>query len=86
MKKKKIGKMVTILILLLISSVYIIPIVMMVFGSFKTQGEALQMNLSLPEQLQFENYKHVIETGGILRGYANSLIITVTAVAVIIIF
>ncbi|WP_242858595.1 carbohydrate ABC transporter permease [Robinsoniella peoriensis] len=86
MRKKKIGKMVTILILLLISSVYIIPIVMMVFGSFKTQGEALQMNLSLPKQLQFENYKHVIETGGILRGYANSLIITVTAVAVIIIF
>lgn len=86
MKKKKMGKMVTILILLFISSVYIIPIVMMVFGSFKTQGEALQMNLSLPKQLQFENYKHVIETGGILRGYINSLIITVTAVAVIIVF
>lgn len=86
MKKKNIEKTLTILTLLVISSIYIIPIVMMVFGSFKTQGEALQMNLKLPEQLQFENYKHVIETGGILRGYTNSLIITILSVAIIIIF
>ena len=86
MEKKKIKKILVICILLLISSVYIIPILMMIFGSFKTQGEALQMNLKLPEQLQFENYLHVIETGGILRGYRNSLIITVIAVAMIIVF
>ncbi len=86
MTKKKVKKLMIIFVLLLISSVYIIPIIMMVFGSFKTQGEALQMNLKLPEHLQFSNYLHVIETGGILRGYSNSLIITVVAVAVIIIF
>lgn len=86
MIKKKNKKIITVIILLLISLVYIIPIVMMVFGSFKTQGEALQMNLKLPESLQWENYLHVLETGGILRGYKNSLIITVVAVAIIIIF
>lgn len=85
MNKKKVGKVVTILILLAISALYIIPILMMVLGSFKTQGEALRMDLSLPSHFRFDNYQHVIETGGILRGYTNSLIITVAAVAVIII-
>lgn len=86
MGRKKIRKLLTIIILLAISCLYIIPILMMILGSFKTQGEALRMDLSLPEHLQFENYQHVIETGGILRGYTNSLIITVAAVAIIIIF
>ena len=84
--RKKIGTIITVLILLMISIVYIVPILMMVLGSFKTQGEALRMDLTLPAQLQFENYQHVIETGGILRGYTNNLIITVSAVAIIIIF
>ena len=84
--RKKIGTIITVLILLMISIVYIVPILMMVLGSFKTQGEALRMDLTLPTQLQFENYQHVIETGGILRGYTNNLIITVSAVAIIIIF
>ena len=85
MTSKKKTKIITIVILLLVSLVYLIPVVMMLFGSFKTQGEALQMNLKLPETLQWENYVHVIKTGGILRGYTNSLIITVIAVAIIII-
>ena len=84
--RKKIGTIITVLILLMISIVYIVPILMMVLGSFKTQGEALRMDLTLPAQIQFENYQHVIETGGILRGYTNNLIITVSAVAIIIIF
>ncbi len=86
MNRKRVGKIFTIIILLAISCIYIIPILMMVLGSFKTQGEALHMDLGLPEHLQFGNYQHVIETGGILRGYTNSLIITVAAVAIIIIF
>ncbi len=86
MTKKKIGKVLTVLVLIAISSVYIIPIVMMVLGSFKTQGEALRMDLSLPKHFQFSNYVHVIKTGGILRGYANSILITVCSVALILIF
>ncbi|HIT90937.1 MAG TPA: carbohydrate ABC transporter permease [Candidatus Merdenecus merdavium] len=85
MTKKK-NKFWIVLIVLLISSVYIIPILMMVFGSFKTQGEALQMNLRLPKSFQWQNYRHVIETGGILRGYRNSFIITVFSVIMVIIF
>ena len=48
--RKRIGTILTVLILLVISSVYIVPILMMVLGSFKTQGEALHMDLTLPAQ------------------------------------
>lgn len=43
------------------------------------------MDLSLPEKFMLDNYRHVIETGNILRGYKNSLIITVAAVALVIV-
>lgn len=86
MGKKLVKKILLIAVLLLVASVYIIPVVMMVFGSFKTQGEAMNMDLRLPSQLMFENYSHAIETGGILRGYTNSLIITVISVLLILVF
>ena len=85
-KSKHRNKIISCLLCLLISPVFLIPIIMMVLGSFKTQGEALHMDLSLPEHFMIENYQHVLETGNILRGYKNSLIITVIAVTIIIVF
>lgn len=85
MNKKRIKKILLFVLVLIISSVFLVPILMMVFGSFKTQGEVLHMDLSLPKSFQFENYTHVFKTGGIIRGYINSLIITVSSVVLIII-
>lgn len=73
-------KKVIFLILLLISLFYIIPVAMMILGSFKTQEEVLPLSLSLPKSLEFDNYIHVFKTGEILRGYKNSTIITVSSV------
>ena len=86
MKSKRREKVISFVLCLLVAPVFLIPILMMVLGSFKTQGEALHMDLSLPKQFMIENYRHVLETGNILRGYKNSLIITVVSVAFIIIF
>lgn len=77
-------KIVPFLICLVISPIFLIPLIMMLLGSFKTQGEALHMDLSLPSRIQFGNYLHVIQTGEILRGYKNSLIVTVCSVAIVI--
>lgn len=71
---------------LLVSTVFFIPILMMLLGSFKNQNEVLHLDLSLPAKLEVMNYVHVIKTGSILRGYANSLIITVCAVVCILVF
>ncbi len=85
-RSKHRSKILSFVLCVLIAPVFLIPIVMMILGSFKTQGEALHMDLSLPEHFIIENYQHVLETGNILRGYKNSLIITIIAVALVIIF
>ena len=79
--KKLISQCILFAIMVVVALIFIIPIVMMILGSFKSQGEALMFNLALPSTWHFENYAHVIETGNILRGYANSIIITVFSVA-----
>jgi raffinose/stachyose/melibiose transport system permease protein len=58
----------------------LLPLVLIVVNSFKTQSEADLMNLKLPTQLHFENYQTVIEKGKLLRAFRNSLIIAVGAV------
>lgn len=44
------------------------------------------MDLSFPKQFMIENYLHVMKTGNILKGYKNSLIITMITVLLIILF
>ncbi|QUI21993.1 carbohydrate ABC transporter permease [Vallitalea pronyensis] len=82
MNKKLVNKIVLIVILALVSLVYIIPILLMVLGSFKTQGEALLFDLSLPKEWLISNYAYVFKTGNILRGYINSIITTGGAVII----
>lgn len=82
MNKKTISKIIITIVLVVISMIYILPILLMVLGSFKSQGEAILFDLSLPKKWLFSNYSYVFETGNILRGYMNSLITTVGSVAI----
>lgn len=86
MKRRKIDRWIRFLIALIVSLAFFIPILMMLLGSFKSQGEVLALDLSLPKEFRFENYRHVLKTGGILRGYLNSFIITSGAVVLILLF
>jgi len=71
------GRRISLLLpLLVISSLYIVPLMMMLLGSFKSQSEAILFNLHLPEVWNWSNYEEVINRGKILNGYKNSLIIT----------
>ena len=63
-------------LLLLASLLIIFPILIMIFGSFKTSAEVLSFSLALPEKWMFSNYARVFEEGGIPRAFMNSLIIT----------
>lgn len=65
---------------------YLIPVIMMVFGSLKEASAALAFDLSFPETLEWSNYSYVFEKGNILNGYKNSLIITVSSTLFTIIF
>lgn len=63
-------------LLLLASLLIIFPILIMIFGSFKTSAEVLSFSLALPEKWMFSNYARVFEEGGIPRAFMNSLMIT----------
>lgn len=56
----------------MLTVVIIVPFLIILLNSFKSQGEAYQMDLTLPSQLLFENYQIVIERGHLIRGFINS--------------
>lgn len=58
------------------SLIIIIPLLMLFFGSFKTSAEAAQFNIKPPTEWHFENYLIVLKSGGIIRSFFNSILIT----------
>jgi len=62
--------------LLLASLLILLPLVILVLGSFKTSAEVLSFSLSLPDKWQFSNYVRVFEEGGLSRAFLNSIWIT----------
>ena len=85
-RKTKIINWMIFLLLALFALIYLVPVIMMVLGSFKTQAEASAFDLSLPSEFHPENYLHVLEKGKILNGYKNSLLVTVPATLFSILF
>lgn len=68
-----------------LSLIVIVPFLIVVFNAFKTQPEAINMALSLPGEWHFENFAKVWEDGNILQAMKNSLILSVSSVAVTVI-
>lgn len=60
---------------LLLASVYIIPMSLVVITSVKSQAEAQIMSFKLPTEWYFSNFLKVLQTGNVLRGFINGLII-----------
>jgi raffinose/stachyose/melibiose transport system permease protein len=69
--------------LLLVAACLLIflPLMIMLLGSFKDVKEAALLNLNLPSQWHFENYQVVFERGRVGRAFINSMLITVSSVA-----
>lgn len=84
MKRKYVSVKIT--ILSLIACVYIIPVLMMILGAFKTKGEAIRFDLSLPEKIQWENLAYVMEHGNVWTGYFNSIVMTASATFIVLLF
>lgn len=63
--------------MVIISLIVIIPLLVMLLGSFKTAQEASYFNLKLPSEWHFDNYKKVFEDGKLDIALMNSTIITV---------
>lgn len=81
-RKNKYMSILKGVLLWLLSLVVIVPFLIVIFNAFKTDKEALNMTLSLPTELHWENFAKVWEDGNILRSYGNSLFITITSVVI----
>lgn len=66
--------------MLLISLIILAPILIMLFGSLKTEVEVLKFDLSLPSTFKFDNYLFVIKSGNVLRAMSNSILIALFSV------
>ncbi|WP_133014866.1 carbohydrate ABC transporter permease [Clostridium cuniculi] len=82
--KKIIRSLLANIVTVFISLVILVPLVVLFLNSFKTQGEANNMSLSLPSTWQFENYKIVIEQGKLLSSFFNSLLYATLSVVIIV--
>ncbi|EKQ50955.1 MULTISPECIES: carbohydrate ABC transporter permease [unclassified Clostridium] len=83
--KKSVGSIAANVISIFISLLVLIPMVVLLLNSFKTQGESNKMSLSLPKEWIFANYKTVIEQGKLVSSFFNSLLYATCSVLIIVI-
>lgn len=75
-KKHRVFDLVIEALILLASLLILVPLLVMIFGSFKTSPEALLFDVNPPKAWQWSNYVFVWNEGGLGRALLNSLIVT----------
>lgn len=66
--------------------VALFPIVWVILSSFKTNAEILSSGLSLPKSFSFSGYTDALTISPILKYFGNSIVITVCATALNVLF
>ena len=64
----------------LVSLTILIPLMLIVLNSFKTQSEAASMSFAWPKEWRFSNYAEVIEAGKLASSFGNSVYYAVMSV------
>ncbi len=62
--------------LILASLVIILPMLIMIFGSFMDSVQVMKFSLRLPTEWHFSNYATVFKEGGLARAFWNGILIT----------
>ena len=87
MKKKKTNHILWAVGMSIASLIMLIPIIMMFMTSFKTMAEIQSPVFHLfPEHFSLDNYKDAMHNGNWLVYFKNSIVITLTAVALSLLF
>lgn len=74
------------IILLVIACIVVFPIFLIFINSFKTNGEILSDMMALPSVWSLANYAEAIEKMNFFRKFLNTVIVSVSSVAGIILF
>ncbi|MFC1228747.1 carbohydrate ABC transporter permease [Streptomyces sp. Sce081] len=72
---------VRVLVLALGASAVVLPLLVVLFGTFKSLPELFASPLSPPSSPTLDNYRRAVGEGGLGTAFTNSLIVTVGAVA-----
>lgn len=87
MTKRKVKKSIWVIAMILLSLFMLIPILMMISTSFKTEGEIHSAVFHfLPESFSLDNYVKAMHTGNWLVYFKNSIMITGISVAFAMLF
>ncbi len=74
--KRKYRQIVLHTMLSIVAFVQIIPLVIIVFNSFRTDKEIKKFPIGLPTQFNLENYLNAWKIGGYSQAYLNSILIS----------
>lgn len=87
MKRKKIiVNVVKNVVVWIFSIIMFVPVLLAILNSFKDKYASSSMSLSLPSVWHPENYSIVIDQGNLINSFLNSVLYSVVAVFLVIIF
>lgn len=86
MKRKKQSLILLEILGIILALIWLSPFYLMIVNSFKTKREMFTDTLKLPDIFTFDNYVVAFEQLDFIKTFFNSVLITVLAVAVIIVF
>ena len=86
MREKRIASSAILTIITIAACLIIlIPLMIVVLGSFKDSAQAQKFALALPTEWHIDNYAHVLVKGKIGQAFRNSMFITVSVTAIVVI-
>ena len=85
MKKKTRSLLITEIVMIIIAVIWFIPIYYLIMTTLKSPQEATNHPLALPSSLGVENYVNAWKNMQFPRAFANTFIITASAVLLVVI-
>lgn len=86
MNKRKIATIVSHIFLLTLLFIWMLPILLALTNSFKTNGQLLTNVLSFPESINFDNYARTFKKMRYFRSFGNTMAIAGIGIILIILF
>ena len=77
---RQTGKVISSILLLLLSLAFLSPIYIMIVNSFKSRSELYKNALALPEAFDFQYYTQAMKKMDFVNVFGNSLLVTVVTV------
>ncbi len=86
MKKTGIGKGIIYVLYTVLLVLFLVPFFLVLLNSFKVNKEIILNPLAFPEKINFEGYAKAFSNMNYVQTFANSLVITLLSIVLIILF